>query len=309
MRCFVYVAVFISLSVIGSSAARADIIGVVDLENLFINQFNPGSGSGISIGFNGVAIGATSGSGFTDVDLNGDMVDDVRVNMSYGIFQNGDSRIGFRNSSGSQLTMFSDSGTDTDFDYGFMNLTFSLQSLVAGYQVAGIPDITTSSLNGETELYEFGIIDTGNNITATNIMAYDANDYTGGDGVFSGAVNSLGDDDEILLPEHLGSFAGVIYDAEATITGDLGNNPGTSGNASDNIGVSGAGLNRLTLWYGGFDVGTDTNVGSPSASFNFSGNVTLTAVPEPTSLAMCGLASVAGGIAMLRRRRNRLPKA
>jgi hypothetical protein len=286
--------------------ANADIGDVictdVNFEEMFLQAFNPGTGDGISIDTDGTNFGLASDSAVTLVDLNGDGVDDIAVNMSYQLHQNGDSRIGFRaNSANTALTMFSDSNTGTDFDYGFLELNWDISAITTNgdnWQITSLPGMTTSSLNGETELYEFGIIDTANAITAADIISYNADDYTGGDGTFSGATNSLGDASEILLPEHLGALAGVTYDAEATITGDLDNNPNANGNASDNI--TGSGQN-LSLWYGGFDVGTDTNVGSPSGSLNWNGEIKLvSAVPEPSSaFALVGL-----GIAGLMKRRR-----
>ncbi|WP_044303657.1 PEP-CTERM sorting domain-containing protein, partial [Rhodopirellula sallentina] len=196
-----------------------------------------------------------------------------------------------------------------DFDFGFLSIQWAVQPLGSA-TVDRIADITTSSLNGETELYEFGILDAAAaDITAADIANYDARRYTGdpgsgqGDDNFSGAVNSLGDADELLLPEHLGTFASVTYDAEATIVGNLADNPGTSENASDNISLSGIGINQYTLWYGGFDVGTDTNVGNPTASFNFSGDTTITAVPEPSGIVALATIGMFGHV--IRRRRKR----
>lgn len=274
----------ITLIALSPIAGRADTIGAVNFETLFINQFMPGTGSGISIASNGSNVGSPTGSGTTNVDLDGDGSDDIAVAMSYALFQTGDSRIGFRqNTAGTALTVFSDSEAATDFDYGFLRLSWNITSLTPGSVITALPDITTSSLNGMTELYEFGILDTAGTITAADIAAYNADDYTGGDGTFSGATNSLGDASEILLPEHLGlGLPGVTYDAEATITGDLGNNPEDTSDASDFISANGQ---NITLWYGGFDVGTDTTVGNPSASLNFDGDVQLTAIPEPGSLA------------------------
>lgn len=290
----------VALAILPPSVLCADTIGNVNFESLFINQFRPGTGDGISIASDGSNVGSPTGSGTTNVDLDGDGIDDIAVAMSYALFQTGDSRIGFRqNTAGTALTVFSDSETGTDFDHGFLRLDWNITSLNSGEVISVLPELTTSSLNGMTELYEFGILDTSNTITAANIASYNADDYTGGDGTFSGEVNSLGDADEILLPEHLGlNLPGVTYDAEATITGDLSNNPGAVEDASDQISAFGP---NLTLWYGGFDVGTDTNVGSPSASFNFSGEVQLAAIPEPGSLTLI-LLSMTLGLATHRRR-------
>ena len=282
---------------LGQQVAAQTITGTIDYEDIFIDVFQPNTGSGISISANNSVFigGADTGndstsladSGFREVDLDGDLINDVRVNVSYSLQKSGDSRIGFRqNAGGDALTFFSDSNTGTDFDYGILEVSWQLQSLQEGFSVSQIQDVTTSSLNGETELYEFGIIDAGSpDLTLGEIAAYDAQDYDGGDDFFSGVTNSLGDADEILLPEFLGPRPGVVYDAEATITGDLGVNPNTVGNASDSIGISGAGISEFTLFYGGFDVGTDTNVGNPSANINSAGTTILTVtVPEPSSL-------------------------
>lgn len=286
--------------------------GPINLERLFLDAFTPGTGNGISINSSGTAFGASSDSAFTDVDIDGDSVNDVRVNMSYSLHRNGDARIGFRaNSANTALTLFSDSNTGTDYDYGFLGLNWTLQTLAGGgpnpgnpFMIDSIPDLTTSSLNGSTEYYEFGIIDTQGTLTAANIASYDASRYTGlaGDLDFSGAVNSLGDANEILLPEHLAGIPGLTFDAEATVIGDLSNSANPGGNqASDNHTISGNGVTSLTLWYGGFDVGESTNIGSPTASFNFSGTLQMTsptAVPEPSTF---GFLIILGSITAWRR--------
>ena len=249
---------FVAIAFCGQQTSAQTISGTVDYEDLFIRVFTPGTGDGISIDTNNdifvgnsvVGTGTSlSNSGFEDVDLDGDGVNDVRVNVSYTLQKTGDSRIGFRqNTAGTALTLFSDSNAGTDFDYGFLSINYDVDSLIPSFGVTQIQDLTTSSLNGETELYEFGIIDEGAaNITTSAIAAYNAQLYDGGDGVFSGATNSLGDVNEILLPEFLAASAdaSVTFDAEATITGDLGNNPGTLGDASDQIGLPGFGVLSL----------------------------------------------------------------
>ena len=281
---------------LGQQVVAQTIEGTIDYEEIFNNVFEPNTGSGISISAdNSVFIGnadtgndATSlaDTGFQDVDINGDMVNDVRVNVSYSLQKSGDSRIGIRRSGTSGLTFFSDSNATTDFDYGILAVTWQVQSLQAGFSVSQINDLTTTSLNGDTELYEFGIIDAGSpDLTLAQIADYNAQNYDGGDGFFSGTPNSLGDAVEILLPEFLGPLSGVVYDAEATVIGDLSMMPDAASGTSDDIGISGAGISEFTLFYGGFDVGTDTNVGSPSANINSAGTTILTvAVPEPSSL-------------------------
>ena len=90
----------------------------LDIENLFISAFNPGTGDGISIDTDGtVYIGnvaqpagtaAPSGNATVGVDLDADGNDDVSVAMSYALYQNGDSRIGWRqNTAGTAITMLS----------------------------------------------------------------------------------------------------------------------------------------------------------------------------------------------------------
>lgn len=298
--------------------ACSDVVssGPINLETLFLNAFTPGTGNGISIDSGGTAIGASANSAFTDVDIDGDSINDVRVNMSYSLHRNGDARIGFRaNTANTALTMFSDSNTGTDYDYGFLGINWTLQTLAGGgpdpgnpFVIDSIPDLTTSSLNGNTEYYEFGIIDTQGILTAANIASYDAARYTGlaGDLNFSGAINSLGDVDEILLPEHLAGIPGLTFDAEATVIGDLSNSANPVGNdANDNHTISGIGITSLTLWYGGFDVGESTNIGAPTASFNFNGTLQMTAVPEPSTL---GFLFALGCIAARRRAKRNLTK-
>ena len=284
--------------------ARANLVtGNVNFEQLFLDAFSPGTGNGISIASDGTTHGATSDSAFTSVDLDGNGINDIRVDMSYELSRSSmsDSRIGFRsNTAGTQLTLFSDSATTHDFDYGFLEMKWEV-SVIGGGSVDFLADMTGSSLNGNTELYEFGIVDTVGSLTAADIAAYDATTYDGTDDLVDASFNNtLGAADDVMLEEFLGTRAGVTYDTDVTAyTNAAGND--IVGGGGNNLGtISGAGISELTLFYGGFDVMNGTaagssNVGSPTASLNWSGLVQITQVPEPASssylflLAMSGL--------------------
>lgn len=299
------------LALAGTPEANANLVtGSVNFEQLFLDAFTPGTGDGISIDTDGTVFGAISDSASVGVDLDGDGNDDINVDMSYQLHRSGtsDSRIGFRaNSANTQLTMFSDSGAGVDFDHGFLEMNWTVRT-IGMFGIDSLADFTASSLNGDTELYEFGIVDTSGALTAAEIAAYDATAYDGDDDEIDSIFNNtLGQTTDIMLEEFLGARAGVTYDTDVTAyTSDAGDDI-VGGGGNDLGTISGAGLRQLTVFYGGFDVMNGTaagssSVGNPTGSLNWSGTVQLSAVPEPTTFGLLSIFGLMATVGASRRR-------
>lgn len=315
MRRFFWRGCLLALIAVAGSQSEASanlVTGTVNFEQLFLDAFTPGTGDGISIDSDGTAFGASFDTASVDVDLDGDGNDDISVDMSYQLHRSAasDSRIGFRaNSSNTQLTMFSDSGTAEDFDFGFLEMSWKVRA-IGLFQVDSLADMTGSSLNGNTELYEFGIVDTAGALTAAEIAAYDATTYDGDDNVINSIFNNtLGQTTDIMLEEYLGARAGVTYDTDVTAYTSNAGDDIIGGGGNDLGTISGVGINELTLFYGGFDVMNGTaagssNVGSPTASINWSGTVQLSAVPEPATFGFFSVFGALTSFGVRRRRRD-----